>query len=169
MQGFTTFRLEFHLAHPILREVKGTPPVITTSHIVDGSRTAIADLSFLTPRASSGSTVQYMIYQAHISVVICGWSNTQWTGYAFTKTGLQDEAAQEYDEGEPNPDLFAADRDDDYVKDADYPTWDARTYWLQIVAIRCQLILKEWTYLVHTIEERVHALVSHKFHLSGLS
>ncbi|KAH4479194.1 hypothetical protein HBH89_252450 [Parastagonospora nodorum] len=47
-------------------------------------------------------------------------------------------------------DCFAADRDDDHIKDADMPTWDARRYWLQIVAVRCQLILKEWVYLLTT-------------------
>ncbi|KAH7401888.1 hypothetical protein DE146DRAFT_444682 [Phaeosphaeria sp. MPI-PUGE-AT-0046c] len=61
-------------------------------------------------------------------------------------------------EDELRLDFFAADRDADYVKDANKPIWDARTYWLQIVAIRCQLILKEWLYMVHTIEERMEIL-----------
>jgi hypothetical protein len=160
MRGFTTFRLEFHLAHPILREAQDESAT-TTSQAVDATKTSMADLSFLDPRSSSRNTPRYTIHQAHISVVVCGWSDTQWTGYAFSKTGLEDEEAQEYDEHEPKPDLFAADRDDDYVKDSEIPTWDARTYWLQIVGIRCQLILKEWMYLLHTVEERVLALVSH--------
>jgi hypothetical protein len=160
MGGFTTFRLEFHLAHPILREAKDEPAT-TTPQAAGATQTHMADLSFLDPRSSSRNTPKFTIQQAHISVVVCGWSDTQWTGYAFSKTGLEDEEAQEYDEDEPKPDLFAADRDDDYIIDSERPAWDARKYWLKIVGIRCQLILNDWIYLVHTVEERVNALVSH--------
>jgi hypothetical protein len=167
MRGFTTFRLEFHLAHPILRETQDEPAT-TTSQATEATKISMADLTFLNPRSSSRNTPKYTVHQAHISVVVCGWSDTQWTGYAFSRTGLEDEEAQEYDEDEPKPDLFAADRDDDYIKDSEFPTWDARTYWLEIVGIRCQLILKEWLYLVHTVEERIHALVSPGSRLENL-
>ena len=86
---------------------------------------------------------------------MCGWSNNQWVGYAFANTGLPETPFEEQGEDEPKRDLFAAERDDDYIKDADAPTWDARRYWLQVVAIRCELVLREWTFLVHTIEERI--------------
>jgi hypothetical protein len=146
MIGFPTFRLEFHLAHLILREDSCDPKAGT-------SKPTSNDLSFLKPGNSSGSSSTYKIRQAHISVVLCGWGNTRWTGYAFANTGLDAQPALDHDEDEPNMDYFAADRDDDYIKDADRPIWDAREYWLQIVAIRCQLILKEWVYLVRTIQE----------------
>ncbi|KAH4071235.1 hypothetical protein HBI23_101520 [Parastagonospora nodorum] len=140
MIGFPTFRLEFHLAHLILREESCKPKAGT-------SKPTSNDLSFLESGNSSGSSPTYKIRQAHISVVLCGWGNTRWTGYAFANTGLDAQPALDHDEDEPNMDYFAADRDDDHVKDADTPIWDAREYWLQIVAIRCRLILKEWVYL----------------------
>jgi hypothetical protein len=153
MSGFAEFSLEFHLAHLILREAD------TNSGWTAGSQNTVADLSFLWSLSPSGSSPKYEMYQAHISVVICGWSNTQWTGYAFANTGLENKPFQEQEEDEPIPDLFAADRDDDFVKDANMPTWDARVYWLQIVATRCQLVLKEWRYLVYTIEEGIETWV----------
>lgn len=153
MSGFITFRLEFHLAYLILREDGCKPNAATSRHTSN-------DLSFLDPVNPSGNSSTYKIRQAHISVVLCGWSNTQWTGYAFANTGLDAQPALGHDEDEPNMDYFAADRDDDHIKDADMPTWDARRYWLQIVAVRCQLILKEWLYLVRTIQERTQQWVT---------
>lgn len=119
-----------------------------------------ANITFLASAARSGNYPGYEICQAHISVVICGRSNTQWTGYAFANTGLEDMEYQEQDEGEPVHDLFAADRPDDFFLEADLPFWDAREYWLQIVAIRCQLVLKDWRFLVHILEEDVASWVS---------
>ena len=144
MSGLITFRLEFHLADLILRE--------DSCKLNAGTSTPTSnDISFLNSGNCSGSSSTYKIRQAHISVVLCGLSNTQWIGYAFANTGLDAQPALDYDEDEPKMDCFAADRDDDHIKDADMPTWDARRYWLQIVAVRCQLILKEWVYLVRTI------------------
>lgn len=157
MNGFKTYRLEFHLTYLVMRK-KDT--LARPSASGNGTRRHPAtDLSFLDTSISSGEALSYCIYKAHISIVLCGWSDTQWTGYAFANTGLPEEPFVEQDEGEPKQDLFAADRDNDYVQDADAPNWDARKYWLQIVAIRCELIRKEWTFLVRTIEGKVHKLV----------
>jgi hypothetical protein len=159
MSGYMTFRLEFHLAHLILRESK--PDAGT-------HRTSVGNVSFLTSGASSTISPPYEMHQAHISIVVCGWSNKQWTGYAFANTGLDADSTLDYDEDGPRLDFFAADRDDDHIKDADMPTWDARKYWLQVVAVRCRLVLKEWVYLVRNIEDCVRVLVTRAF-LSGRS
>jgi hypothetical protein len=92
-------------------------------------------------------------------VVICGWTNSQWTGYAFANTGLDAEPFEEPDEDEPKHDFFAADNMLDYFKDADTSTGDARKYWLQIIGIRCQVVLKEWQYLVTIVEEKIESRV----------
>jgi hypothetical protein len=157
MRGYTTFCLEFHLAHLILREVKESPDS-TTDQPVE-ARNAVADLSFLATSPPSEDSPNYAIYQAHISVVICGWTNTNWTGYAFVNTGLKEEPYQEFAEDEQKHDLFAADKEEDFASDADLPIWDARRYWLRIVSIRCQLVVREWNYLVNTVEEGVKSRV----------
>jgi hypothetical protein len=160
--------LEFHLAHLKLLERKRAPGATSAGDA--GTSESIADLSFFTSgHLLSQSPSEYAISQAHITIVVSGPSNTQWTGYAFSSTGLgrdQDEGEYEGDnEDECKSDFFAADRDDDYIIDADIPEWDARKYWLRTVAIRCDLVLKEWLYLVYTIEERLQALVRHHPHL----
>ncbi|KAF2034765.1 hypothetical protein EK21DRAFT_107892 [Setomelanomma holmii] len=152
-RGFMEFCLELHLAYLILREPE-TGPDATTDQTL-GDRESFERLSFLMDDPSADTATVPKIYQAHISVVICGWTNTQWTGYAFANTGLEPESFEEYGEDEPKHDLFAADRSEDYVKDTDPPTWDARKYWLEIVGIRCQLVLREWQYLVNTVEDKV--------------
>jgi len=157
MNGFKTYRLEFHLAYLVMR--KKDTFARSNASASGTQRHPATDLSFLDPSTSSGEVPSYCMYKAHISIVVCGWSDTQWTGYAFANTGLPEEPFVEQDEEDPKQDLFAADRDDDYVQDADAPNWDARKYWLQIVAIRCELIRKEWTFLVRTIEEKVHKSV----------
>lgn len=163
MDGFTTFRLEFHLSYLVMREVvKSTDAALTSNTCTQPS--SIANLSFLSLELSATNSPKHTICQAHVSIIVFGESNTQWTGYAFVRTGLVSNPRPQTQDAEdtcdePRPDFFAADRDVDYVKDADVPTWDARTYWLQVVAIRCRLILKEWLYMVHTIEERIEILV----------
>jgi hypothetical protein len=167
MNGFTTFRLEFHLSYLVMREQASSGCAGSPSGTYV-QQPSVVDLSFLSQGPSLTTLPEHTICQAQISIIVFGESNTQWTGYAFARTGLvsgpllQTQHADDSDD-EPKADFFAADRDVDHVKDADSPTWDARTYWLQIVAIRCQLILKEWLYMVHTIEERVELLVSRPY------
>jgi hypothetical protein len=105
------------------------------------------------------------VCQAHITVIVSGPSNTEWTGYAFSNTGFEQSPDDSDDEGDDcRLDFFATDTDaDDCFIDADIPYWDARSYWLQTVAIRCELVLREWLYLVHTIEERLQALVRQNY------
>lgn len=157
MSGFLVFHLEFHLAHLILRNADD----MVHQGIVDGDQKtqSVANLDFLSLDTAPGHSSSNIVYQAHISVVVCGWSNNQWTGFAFVNTGLPELDDEPTEEDEPRHDLFAADREDDFFKDADMPTWDARKYWLEIVAVRCELILKEWLYLVRSVEEGIESSV----------
>ena len=157
MLGFSTFHLEFHLAHLILRQTE------TASTCADSSTTSsesLVDLSFLQLESSSGKTAPHSIYQAHDSVVFCGWSNAQWTGYVFTNTGHNAlPYADEEDEEIPG----ALDIDYGFDFDLGRKIWDAREYWLRIVAFRCQLVWREWFYLVRTVEEAIETWVGHIF------
>lgn len=156
-QGFATFRLEFHLAHLILRKPAACKNLDNNAGV---HRSPVVDLNFLGVGDSTVENSLAYVYQAHISVVVCGWSSNQWTGYAIANTGLPEEEFEAQEEYGPKRDPFVADRSDDYVKDADAPEWDARRYWLQTVAIRCELILKEWIFLVRSVEEGIERWVS---------
>ena len=120
------------------------------------------DLPFLSLQSTSGSIVPHAVYQAHVSIVICGWSDTQWTGYTFSNTGLGDMPYDEedVDEDSPRQDYFASENGYDTFMNADKPEWDARKYWLRLVSARCKSVLQEWTYLVRTIEDGVETWVS---------
>jgi hypothetical protein len=109
---------------------------------------------------------QHVVQEANVSVLVCGWSNTQWTGYAFANTGVEAEEEEEEDDSEkqaedmPQQDFLAAEDGLDYVFNANNPEWDPRKYWLKVLSVRCQLGWKEWQYLVRTVEDAIEALVS---------
>jgi len=109
----------------------------------------------------------YSIQKAHISLVVAGSDHYKWTGYAFANTGIGDlvfDDDEEYDlteEGEEPPDLdyFPSDGQGDVLM-SEYIIQDPRRYWLRVVELRLIIILKEWDYLVHKIEDSVHDWVS---------
>jgi hypothetical protein len=95
-------------------------------------------------------------------VVICGWDNQNWVGWGLFNTFSDptDDFAPE-DERVMKEDYYAADGEDSPEHfDANDPVWDPRRYWLRIIHIRAQLVLKEWTWLVRNIEAGVIAWVS---------
>ena len=167
--GWKTFCLEFHLAYLILREVKSSPTSNATEDERESANRPLIDLACLDLQSSSDTvSSRHFILEANISVVVCGWSNTEWTGYAFANTGTKAEEEEEVDEDDPEgeaedrpqQDFLAAEDGCDYVVDANNPEWDARHYWLRVFAIRCELVWKEWQYLVRTVEDAIEAWVS---------
>ena len=165
MLGRASFHLGFHLAYLVLRETDSTTSTTDNDdRSKKAARDSSIDISFLDLESSCGpSSSRYHVRKANISIVTCGWSNTQWTSYAFANTRPEEEGDEEEEEEDYElfkQDFFAAEDGLDYAMDANRAEWDARRYWLRIVAIRCQLVLKEWQYLVHTIEEGIEAWVS---------
>lgn len=167
MVGYPTFSLEFHISYLTLREVIGMPHRDGAS-VDEGANLSSVDLSFLDLGLSSSANTFYSIDQAQISIVVCGWSNTHWTGYAFANTGSRKNLYEESDEEEDDDedcredtvfkqDLFAAEDGFDFAMHVQTKKWDARRYWLRIVAIRCRSILQEWQFLVHSLEEGIES------------
>jgi hypothetical protein len=94
-------------------------------------------------------------------VVICGWDNHNWVGWGLFNT-LSD-PTDDYDPEDErilNEDYFATDGEDGPVVDANDVIFDPRHYWLRIINIRVQLVLREWIWLVRNIEAGVIAWVS---------
>ncbi|KAL1793160.1 hypothetical protein ACET3X_008142 [Alternaria dauci] len=153
IMGFPTYRLEFHVAHLLLR--KSSLLVDRAAGYENIDRTGpFLDLTFLELEDSDGKVAPHSIYQGHMSVVICGWSNFQWTGYAFTKADNDDLDDEDEDEfrGHFLTSLYGFDF---ATPQGSANCWDARRYWLRLVAHRCQYVLREWLYLVRTIQEGV--------------
>jgi hypothetical protein len=151
------------MAHLLLRGPTDAvnPDTGVSNHVGAAS---LVDLSFLGLVDSKGNVSPHSIYQGHMSVVICGWSDSQWTGYTFTNTDNDDIDDEELDEMRGH--FLTTEYGFDFATPRDCAqTWDARRYWLRIVAHRCQHVLKEWLYLVHTVEEGVEAWVCTSFDL----
>lgn len=153
------------MAYLVLREVKSYPASKVVEHEGKSTNKPSIDLAFLGLQSSSDAiSTQQFIKEANISIVVCGWSNTRWTGYAFANTDTEAEEEEEYDEDDldflPQQDFFAAENGFDKVVDANSSQCDAREYWLKILAIRCELVWKEWQNLVCTVEDAIEAWVS---------
>jgi hypothetical protein len=157
IMGFPTYRLEFHMAHLLLRKLPQTADLAASRKEVDKTG-SLLDLSFLKLADRDGKTAPHAIYQGHMSVVICGWSDLQWTGYAFTKADNDD--LEEEDEDELKGQFLTCLYGFDFGLSPETAScWEARRYWLRLIAHRCQHVLREWLYLVHTIEEGVESWV----------
>lgn len=162
MFGFLSFRLEFHLPHLVLRETIPLSEVSSDKSLRETER-PFADSSFLNLRTSSGKFSAHSIHQAHDSLVISGTSNLEWTGFVISNKGYDDPTRDEEED-----DMNKMERECwlSFEYGFFYSTvqgsqlWDAREYWLRIVAIRCRLASHKWEYLVRTVEEGIEVWVS---------
>ena len=118
---------------------------------------SVANLSFLDLANADGHIIPHSIYQGHMSLVICGWSDLQWTGYAFTQDENSNKEVVKSDERREN--LVFQHGFDFNTPAKSVKLWDARRYWLRLVAHRSQYILREGLCLVRTIEEGIETWV----------
>jgi hypothetical protein len=166
-QRLPVFVLEFHLPFPTLREY---------DPLHDKQRTkGRYDVSYLQQHLPRRQNQQYsgnrFIRESHTSIVICGWDNSKWVGWAFVNvppnTPVQEDEEDDEEEQDDEPldaeeDYFAADGHgrESTVKFANTPIWDPRRYWLHIVELRVRRIVEEWINLVQFVENGVEAWVS---------
>ncbi|KAH3954923.1 hypothetical protein HBI81_077290 [Parastagonospora nodorum] len=157
---FDKFVLEFHLAFLTLRNVTNSDTSASTGS-AHYSGTEL-DVSFLVVNCvkhrGQKCSCKHIIRESQISVVICGWDNQNWVGWGLFNTSS--DPTDEYDpedQRELREDYYAADGEGGTVIDADEPIWDPRRYWLRIIDVRLQLVLKEWVWLVRNLEAGVAA------------
>ena len=111
-------------------------------------------------------TCRYVIREANVSVVVCGWSHSKWVCWAFSNTHSDPTARNE--EPAEESDIFQEDHvatdgngpEDGRVINLEDPAWCARQYWLTAVDIRMRIVHRECTWLVRSIEADVNAWVS---------
>jgi hypothetical protein len=167
IDGFETPHIELHLPYLALRTVSTT--YVTNADSNDASRTEWEDVTFLN---HEDRIDRDLIYQGHLSVVVCIWDHSRWTGYKFfnpppiSTAGFSGEENEDVEEDEsdteedctPRADIFAPDDVEEFV--SDHPIWDPRKYFVRIAAVWVGSLLNEYTYVVRTLEERVKARVS---------
>jgi hypothetical protein len=165
IDGYATPHIEMHLPYLVLRSVSTTPSMDAGNYNTPG--TEWEDVTFL----NDNTFGRDLIYQAHISIVICIWNRSTWTGYRFSnqhpiKTdeslGDKDDGSEgDEEDGEddlPKEDIFVPDGFDEFMSDR--AIWDPRMYFSHVAAIWISFVLREYIHVIRTLEERVKAKVS---------
>jgi hypothetical protein len=118
------------------------------------------DLSFLDMQLpdSKNSKVCRM-YEAQISVALCGINNGCWTGYAFANIACDEKDADDEIEqpGGVKEDPIISSSSDPF--DANRPIWDPREYFLMALKFWITRVLEEYAYLVRVLERSVESYV----------
>jgi len=130
------------------------------SRIVDGTHLTrkSQDVKYL--HISNGKTgktqIQEHIFEAQLSLVVIGVDNRFWTAYSvvdvYFKTPNCSETAEYYHQANEDPHSGGKDGADQII-------WDAREFFLRILACRMEQVREEWnnvvSQLLHNIEPYV--------------
>lgn len=165
--GFIRTRLELNIPYLALRTIPGSS-VHPASDVESSSLTPWSKLPFLTRNILAEHVSRQsvpVIYQGHVSILLCNWDDTKWTAYVFFKPVPPHVSDQEQDGGGENGDEDEDD-DDDVELDArsdilapDGPyhnledIWNFKIYFLRISAMWITRVLKEYERLVRTLED----------------
>lgn len=135
------------------------------------------DLSFLQLHVpDAGDDYIYGVFDAQITLVICGSDNFRWVAYAFDDTYFGNDA-EDMENGEDDDDTSSETEGDNYLEaeldpyktfqgdpiaspsndglDANKPLWDPREYFLTICNFRMAVIRNEWQNIVRALERSI--------------
>lgn len=172
MIGFSTFRLEFHLAYLTLNDGKSSdipwPYIGGSGECGSGPDTT----------RSSGKLdgCPEIVHEAHTTVIIVGHNHFNWYGSAFGHTGLPDnpddikDQSSEMDESldfgvndfwrEEEEDFFATGGCEPLSADNKRPICDPRTYFLQATQYRLSVVVQAYEHLIHELDNGLKTWVS---------
>jgi hypothetical protein len=141
---------------------------------------------YIIARCSSLNTTTFSFIFSpfpHDSVLICGLSHYDWTGYAFGNTGTErdtfedeltfdsydhiDEREEEREELPMFSDGPFTCGSTDQPSECEPMTWDPRTYLLRCLKIRVDVSCREWTYLIQHFNSGAMKWVSGSYILYG--
>jgi hypothetical protein len=152
LKGISVFRLELHLPYFALRQSKK----LASSH-ARNKRRCIDELSFLTRRSKSGPS-QHKIFKAQISFVISGCEDSQWVVKSFIDNYFEEEELLDDVDGLPYNGFVEGPiakgqlgQNERFV--------NPREYFLMILKIRSEQILKEWERVVQSVRRNVKPYV----------
>jgi hypothetical protein len=103
------------------------------------------------------------IEERQITLLIRGWSNHSWTGYAFGSPGLRDTSIASDDSSSDtdyeSSEEFYEDEEDFFITggcetviNPGNPIWDPRVYFLRSVQYRLAVVVQETEYMVQTLD-----------------
>lgn len=128
------------------------------------------DVSFLDiQNANLEGETQCGIYEAQVSLVICGSDEQQWIAYAFLDCYFNTEGPLDqefsYDEIQEDPIAWTCEFDGAFASlvDANNPIWNPREYFLAILENQMARVVKEWKYVVRQLQRSVKQFVRSTF------
>src|ERR1051326_8795155 len=96
--GYRTFEMEMHIPHFVLREHLSASNEASQEDVRENPLRKWTDLSFLNAtKQKSPTQKKYCMYIDRFSLLICGWSNRQWDGYAFADRDVDGEVFDDED------------------------------------------------------------------------
>jgi hypothetical protein len=102
------------------------------------------------------------MFEGHFSFAICGLCDNRWVAYAFDDTeSHHEDLSKRLFFGGVHWDPIASGRGNDIVP-AEFPIWNPRDYFLNILVRRLCEAVDSWEALVRAIERRVMDYVSHQ-------
>ena len=109
---------------------------------------------FRTTRLGDSAEPAHCLYEDQISFAVVGIDKSIWTAYCFADTYYEDrESVDRY--VSMNGTAHRVDPIAAGFLGADLPIWEPRKYFVRVVEIRMNLILREWQCIADKIEDEV--------------
>jgi hypothetical protein len=106
--------------------------------------------------------IQEQIFEAQLSVLVTGIDNRFWTAYSiadvYFKTSACSETAEYYHQANEDPHSGGKDS-------ANQVIWDAREFFLRILAYRMEQVREEWNNVVSQLLKNIEPYVRLQFSL----
>ncbi|KAK0730155.1 hypothetical protein B0H67DRAFT_560966 [Lasiosphaeris hirsuta] len=156
-RGFKTFSLELNISYFCLR--RGGHPIRDQRGRWGGNghlrETLCSPVDPTGPPCSPGAS--YNIYETQMSISVTGIDHWRWTAWAFIDTWFEPEDSvldyYEEEESGAQPDPLAAGE-----VDINPPEKHPREYFLKVFEIRIREVEKEWTYILHVLQQDIQRI-----------
>lgn len=103
------------------------------------------------------TSIQEQIFEAHLSLLVTGIDNRFWTAYSFAdvyfKTPNCSETAEYYHQANEDPHSGGKDAANQII-------WDAREFFLRILACRVEQVREEWNNVISQLLQNIEPHVS---------
>lgn len=99
-------------------------------------------------------------YETHVTVVLFGSAEHQWTAYCFEDCHSEDEELANIVRATPQDPTVNMDPLSNSTLDADSPFWDPRTYFMLVCVSRFTQMCHHWEALMLMVEKCLSQYVS---------
>ena len=152
--------MEFHLPYyawrPLEQDSTNDLQLITTSRTHRIRRSQGVKYLHKSHGEKMQTSIQEQIFEAQLSVLVTGIDNRFWTAYSFAdvyfKTPDCSETAEYYHQANEDPHSGGKDGPNQVI-------WDAREFFLRILACRVEQVREEWNNVVSQLLQHIEPYV----------